>query len=133
MPETVGGIPLFLNAKKTGEKQTVPLFQMVEGQRVPLQSSDGGEPVKKVLPLYLSGPPEGGSSADISGGASWSDGVWILELGRALKTNDKKDVQLDPSKKNYYFGLAVWDGATGNQHQVATIIKLRFEPGPEIK
>jgi hypothetical protein len=133
MPETVGGVPLFLNAKKTGGKQTVPRFQMVEGQRIPSQSSDGGEPVKKVLPLYLSGPPEGGSSADISGGASWSDGFWVLELSRALKTNDKRDAQLDPSEKNYSIGLAVWDGATGNQHQVATVIKLRFEPGADIK
>ncbi len=133
MPETVGGIPLFLNVKETEGKQTVPRFQMVEGQRLPFQSSESGEPVKKVLPLYLLGPPEEGSSADISGRASWSDGFWVLELSRALKTNDKRDVQLDPSENNYSFGLAVWDGATANQHQVATIIKLRFEPSPALK
>jgi hypothetical protein len=36
-------------------------------------------------------------------------------------------VRLDLPEKNHSFGLAVWDGATANQHQVATIVKLRFE------
>jgi hypothetical protein len=36
-------------------------------------------------------------------------------------------VRLDLPAKSYSFGLAVWDGATGDQHQVVTIVKLRFE------
>ena len=132
MPETMGGIPLILNAQEQEGKPPLPKFHMEGGQRVPLQLSNSREPVK-ILPLYESGPPEGAGSADISGRAIWSDGYWILEFSRALQTSDKRDVRLDPSKKSYSFGLALWDGATGNQHQVATIVTLRFAPGDAVK
>ncbi|MEJ2168062.1 MAG: ethylbenzene dehydrogenase-related protein, partial [Desulfobacterales bacterium] len=73
----------------------------------------------------------GGDSADISGSASWADGYWTLELGRALRTPYERDVRLDLTEKTYTFGLAVWDGAAGDRHQVATIVRLRFEPRKE--
>jgi hypothetical protein len=98
-----------------------------------LQGSNNGEPAGKILFLYETGTPEGGDSADIQGKAFWFDGYWTLELSRSLRTPSKRDVQFDPSQKNTPFGLAVWDDATGERHQVATIIKLRFEPGPKAK
>jgi hypothetical protein len=133
IPETVGGIPLILNAKKTEGKPSLPQFYLEGGQRVPLQQATGGGSKDKFLPLYETGTPEGGDSADIRGRASWSDGYWTLELSRPLRTSHKRDVQLDPSTKNYSFGLAVWNGVTGDQHQVATIVKLRFESAAEAK
>jgi hypothetical protein len=126
-PGSVGGIPLTLNAKETEGKPPRPRFYMEEGKQVPLQLSNSGKPAQKILPLYGSGIPEGGDSADIRGSASWSDGYWTLELSRALRTPSKRDVRLDLPEKSYSFGLAVWDGSTGDQHQVATVIKLRFE------
>jgi hypothetical protein len=128
MPGTVGGIPLPLNAKETAGKPPYPRFYIKGGKPVPLQLTASGQPPEKSLPLYEPGIPEEGDSANISGRASWSDGYWTLELGRALRTPSKLDVQLDPSEKSYSFGLAVWDGATGDRHQVVTIVKLRFEP-----
>ena len=110
MPETLGGFPLILNAKVAD-----------------------GESKEKILPLYETGTPEGGDSADIQGKASWSDGYWTLELSRPLRTPGNRDVQFDLSQKSTSFGLAVWDGAAGDQHQVATIVKLRFETAPEVK
>jgi hypothetical protein len=127
MPGTVGGIPLTLNAKETEGKPPQPRFYMEGGKQVPPQLSNSDKPAKKNIPLYESGFPEGGDSADIRGSASWSDGYWTLELSRALRTPYKRDVRLDLPEKNHSFGLAVWDGATANQHQVATIVKLRFE------
>jgi hypothetical protein len=127
LPETVGGIPLTLNAKETEGQPPHPRFYMQGSNQVPLPLSDSGQPAKKSLPLYESGIPEGGDSADIRGRASWSDGYWTLELSRALRTPSRRDVQLDRPEKNYSFGLAVWDGATGDQHQVVTIVTLRFE------
>jgi hypothetical protein len=100
---------------------------MEGGKQVPMRLSSGGKPAGKSLPLYESGIPEGGDSADISGSASWSDGYWTLELSRALRTPSTRDVRLDLPEKSYSFGLAVWDGTTGDQHQVVTIVKLRFE------
>jgi hypothetical protein len=129
MPETIGGIPLVLNARETKEKLLLPKFHLEGGKRVPLQLSDGTEPIRKTLPLYEFGLPEGGDSADISGQAIWAEGYWVLELSRALLTSDKLDVQFDPSKKNYPFGLAIWDGDNGDRHQVATIVILRFASG----
>lgn len=128
IPETVGGIPLILNAKETEGKPPLPQFYLERGRRVPLQLPVNGEPKESFLPLYEAGIPARGDSADIRGRASWSDGYWTLELSRPLRTSHKQDVQLDPSVKNYTFGLAVWDGASGDQHQTATIVKLRFEP-----
>jgi hypothetical protein len=127
-PENVGGIPLTLNAEETEGKPPHPRFYMEGGRRIPLQLSDSGKAATKSFPLYESGSPEGGDSADIRGSASWSDGYWTLELSRALRTPSKRDVRLELSEKSYSFGLAVWDGTTGDQHQMATIVKLRFEP-----
>ena len=134
MPETMGGIPIILNARERERGETpIPRFYLKGDQRAPLQVSNSGEPVEKILSLYETGTPEGEDSADIQGKAFWSDGYWTLELSRPLRTPSKRDVQFDPSQKNNSFGLAVWDGATGDQHQVATIIRLRFEPAPKAK
>jgi hypothetical protein len=131
MPYTVGGIPLTLNAKEIKGKPPIPGFYIEGGRQVPLQASDSGIPTGKSIPLYEAGVPEDGDSADIKGSASWSDGYWTLELSRALRTPSKRDVRLDQPEKIYTFGLAVWDGTAGDQHQVATIAKLRFESRKE--
>jgi len=123
----VGGISLTLNAIETEGKPPQPRFYMEGGNQVPLQLPISGQPAKKSFPLYETGFPEDGDSADIRGRASWSNGYWTLELSRALRTPSKRDVRLDLPEKNHSFGLGVWDGATGDQHQVATIVKLRFE------
>jgi hypothetical protein len=125
-PETVGGVPLILNATETEGKPPQPRFYMQGSKRVPLQLSDSAKPAKHMLALYETGLPEGGDSADIRGRASWSQGYWTLELSRALHTPSQRDVRFDPPDKSYTFGLAVWDGAAGDQHQVVTIVKLRF-------
>ena len=128
MPEIVGGIPLILNTGETEGEPLVPGFHLVRGQRVPLKLSDRSQPGEKTLPLYHAGTPEMGDSADIRGGSSWSEGIWSLELSRPLQTPSTRDVKLDPVKKSHTFGLAVWDGTAGDQHHVATMIGLRFEP-----
>ena len=127
MPDTLGGISLVLNAREAGTKGQVPEFYLEDGQWIPFDEPYGGGQEKKSPPLYFPGVFEKGDSADIEGRASWSDGYWILELGRALKTPGKKDVQFDSSERTYSFGLAVWDGIKKQQHQVATILNLRFE------
>jgi len=128
--KALGGVPLILNAEETEGKPPVPRFYLQAGQRLPLPPGGGKELKEKFIPLYLPGPPETGDSADIRGKASWADGYWTLELGRSLQTSHERDVQFDPAAKEYSFGLAVWDGTIGDQHQMATIVKLRFEPQP---
>jgi len=128
MPQNRGGIPLVLNEDVTEVGRISPRFYVEDGRRVLLQLSEGAQPTKKVLPLYITGTPETGDSADLRGKASWSEGYWVLELSRALQTTSKRDVQFDPSQKSTTFGLAVWDGAAGDKHSVATQVRLLFEP-----
>lgn len=66
-----------------------------------------------------------GSNADIKVSGVWKEGIWILEMGRALNTKanavkeDKKiDVVFDPSKV-YYFGISVFDNAEAANHAFA--------------
>jgi hypothetical protein len=84
--------------------------------------------VGETLPLYAGDPPELGDSADINGAAAWSEGYWTLEISRALQTASPRDVQLDPARGSQSFGLALWNGSFGDQHQVATLVGLRFTP-----
>jgi hypothetical protein len=128
VPQTMGGIPLTLNVEETEGLPPQPRFYTEGDRRVPLQLSADGKPAAKSAPLYETGRPEEGDSADIKGRASWSDGYWTLEMSRKLRTSSGRDVQLDPPEKSYSFGLAVWDGIAGDRHQVGTIVKLRFEP-----
>jgi hypothetical protein len=130
VPQTVGGIPLILNAAGTEKGPVRPEFYMEGGERVTLPAGAESPPAT-VLPLYETGPPEGGDSADIRGRASWSGGIWTLELSRALQTPSGRDVQLQPPGKNETFGLAVWDGSAGDRHQVSTLVRLHFEPRKE--
>ena len=50
-----------------------------------------------------------GDRGDISAGWTWEDGVWTLELGRALVTGSEFDVQFDYLSADYYFGIANFD------------------------
>jgi hypothetical protein len=50
----------------------------------------------------------GGSKDDIPGVEKWSDGMWTVEMSRALDTGHNDDIQFDPgSGDDYYFGLLV--------------------------
>lgn len=52
-----------------------------------------------------------GDGGDISGGWLWEDGVWTLEVGRALVTDSELDVQFDDMSSEYLFGVAPFDNA----------------------
>jgi hypothetical protein len=52
-----------------------------------------------------------GDSGDISAGWNYADGMWTLELGRALVTESEFDVQFDDLSAQYYFGVAAFDNA----------------------
>lgn len=52
-----------------------------------------------------------GDGGDIAAGWVWADGVWTLELGRALVTESEFDVQFDDLGATYYFAVAAFDNA----------------------
>jgi hypothetical protein len=72
------------------------------------------------------------SRADVRGKANYEEGIWTLEIGRRLRTDDLlHDVQFDPqSGRQYVFTLAVMDNSEtdhrGSQPQI-----LVFDPPAE--
>lgn len=62
-----------------------------------------------VVPEVILRPAAGGRG-DVTSGATWSDGIWMMEIKRALITNDPDDVQFDLNKKRVYeYGVAAFD------------------------
>ncbi len=71
-----------------------------------------------------------GSRGDIDFGASWTDGVWTVELGRDLDTGNGDDVMFDPADP-YHFNIATMDnGGGGAEHRVSAGITLAFTAQP---
>ncbi|MBI3329735.1 MAG: ethylbenzene dehydrogenase, partial [Nitrospinae bacterium] len=73
------------------------------------------------------------SNADIKAYGAWKDGVWTLEMSRALDTKgnavkgDKKiDVRFDPAK-TYHFGISVFDNAEAMDHSFSGPLTLTFK------
>lgn len=52
-----------------------------------------------------------GDGGDLSAGWVWEDGVWMLEIGRALVTGSDLDIQFDDMSADYLFGVAPFDNA----------------------
>jgi hypothetical protein len=72
--------------------------------------------------------PFSGSRGDVSTAASWKDGVWTLEIVRALTTvSAGEDVQFDTSGTNT-FGVAVFDNTQINHAAHAGVLELTFRP-----
>jgi hypothetical protein len=85
----------------------------------------------KVPHSVLQTPTE--SNADIKAHGAWKDGVWTLEMSRALDTKenavkgDKKiDVIFDPAK-TYHFGISVFDNAEAMGHSFSGPLTLKFK------
>jgi hypothetical protein len=52
-----------------------------------------------------------GDGGDILAGWVWEEGIWTLEIGRALVTDSEYDVQFDDLDATYYFAVAAFDNA----------------------
>ncbi|TDA70452.1 MAG: hypothetical protein D9V47_01105 [Clostridia bacterium] len=62
-----------------------------------------------VVPERVLRPATGGRG-DVISGATWSNGLWMMEIKRALVTNDPDDVQFDLGKKREYeYSVATFD------------------------
>lgn len=77
--------------------------------------------------IFVTGQTWGGSMDDIDGRASWSNGIWTVEMGRKLNTGHDDDIVFKTGdNKSYSFGVLVRaDGRTIRPSPPAT---LRFAP-----
>ncbi len=69
--------------------------------------------------------------ANISAKGVWNNGVWTIEFKRKLVTTEPKakvqDVQFDDLKKDYYFGLSVFDNSQINHIYHDKSLVMSFE------
>lgn len=70
-----------------------------------------------------------GSRGDLDGGATWKDGVWTVEMGRPLVTDNEDDVQFDDLERSYDFGISTMNNTAGKGHNYVTRpLHLDFQP-----
>lgn len=106
-----GKTPLYMNSPASDEYK-----YMV----VPWQRTDFVDTFKPgdVIPGINLNAFYGGTRSDIQVKGAWIDGVWTLEIKRALKTRGEgaavQDVQFTDKKKPYYFGTSIFDNSQIN-------------------
>jgi len=71
--------------------------------------------------------PFTGERGNISAKGAWKDGVWTLVYARKLTTGSQFDVQFSDPKKEYAFGVAVFDNAQVRHAYTPGVLKLKFE------
>jgi hypothetical protein len=69
-----------------------------------------------------------GDRGNLSAGWKWADGMWTMEIGRALVTDSEFDVQFDDLSAPYYFGVAVFDNAQVRHAYQTDVSVLIFQP-----
>lgn len=127
--KTAGG---YTNNSKEGEKtppfalpgnKPAPPYWIMDSEKVPFDDSKykAGDEVPGIVIA-----PFTGDRGDLSAKAVWKDGAWTIEWSRKLQTGSKTDVQFDP-KKEFYFGVAVFDDAQIGHAVQYGVTKLTFE------
>ncbi len=111
-------------------------YTAYNGRKVWIKSIfDPGEPCYKQdipveykwdkVPSYINQQPSG-SRADIKAKGIWKDGIWMVEIGRKLTTNDKEnDIQFNPNRK-HLFALAIFNQQEMINHYTSEELVLIF-------
>jgi hypothetical protein len=129
-PKTGGGYFDNANDAKNGPKwaakgnKPAPPYWIVDAEKEPFDDSKykAGDEVPSVVVA-----PFSGDRADLSGAMVWKGGVWTLVIARKLVTKSEYDVQFDDLKKQYAFGVAVFDNAQVRHAYTTGVLKLAFE------
>ena len=129
-PKTGGGYADNVNDAKSGPKfalkgnKPAPPYWIVESEKEPFDDSKykAGDEVPGIVVA-----PFTGDRGDISVKSSWKDGTYTLVFWRKLNTNSDFDVQFTDMKKQYAFGVSVFDNAQVRHAYVPSVLKLTFE------
>ncbi len=79
----------------------------------------------QIIPGHIVRPLTG-SRGDIRARGRHKNGMWTLELKRALNTGNTDDVQFSLAK-SYYFGIAVFNNTRQDNHKKSAKCLLRFK------
>ena len=129
-PKTGGGYADNVNEAKSGPKfalkgnKPAPPYWIVDSEKEPFDDSKykAGDEVPGIVVA-----PFTGDRGDIGVKSSWKDGTYTLVFWRKLATNSDFDVQFTDMKKQYAFGVAVFDNAQVRHAYVPSVLKLTFE------
>ncbi len=129
-PKTGGGYMDNARDDKKGPKfalkgnQPAPPYWIVDGEKEPFDDSKykAGDEVPGIIVA-----PFTGDRADIAARHVWKDGVRTIEFARKLVTGSEFDVQFSDLKKEYAFGVAVFDNAQVRHAFSPGVLKLAFE------
>ncbi len=129
-PSTGGGYSNNVNDAKNGPKfalkgnKPAPPYWIVDGEKEPFDDSKykAGDEVPSIIVA-----PFTGDRGDISAKIVYKDGVRTSVFWRKLATGSEYDVQFTDSKKEYAFGVAVFDNAQVRHAYSPGVLKLKFE------
>ncbi|MBI3961348.1 MAG: ethylbenzene dehydrogenase [Deinococcus sp.] len=126
-PKESGGYTDNSNAEKTAPAftsptQPAPPYSILDAEKVPFADTYApGDEIAGIIVATIVG-----DRGDVSGVDLYQDGMWTLEMSRALVTGSQFDVQWDDLGKTYYFGPAVFDNAQVRHSFAFQAYKLVF-------
>jgi len=129
-PKTGGGYNDNVSDDKKGPKfalpgnKPAPPYWIVDAEKEPFD--DGKYKAGDEVPGIIVAPFTG-DRADIPAKSAWKDGSWTLVFSRKLVTGSEFDVQFNDMKKEYAFGVAVFDNAQVRHAYTPGVLKLKFE------
>ena len=129
-PKTGGGYVDNVNDAKNGPKwalsgnKPAPPYWIIDAEKEPFDDSKykAGDEVPGIVVA-----PFTGDRGDIVVTSSWKSGVWTLRFARKLVTGSEFDVQFNDMKKEYAFGVAVFDNAQVRHAYTPGVLKMVFE------
>jgi len=129
-PKTGGGYADNVNDDKKGPKfalkanKPAPPYWIMDGEKEPFDDSKyrPGDEIPGIIIAALAG-----DRGEIAAEYTYKDGVRTVELSRKLITGSEFDVQFNDMKKEYAFGVAIFDNAQVRHAFSKGPFKMKFE------
>ena len=129
-PKTGGGYKDNVSDDKKGPKfalkgnKPAPPYWIVDSEKEALDDTKykAGDEVPGIIISAFTG-----DRGEIAAKHVWKDGVRTVEFSRKLVTGSEFDVQFNDLKKQYAFGVAVFDNAQVRHAYSPGVLKLVFE------
>ena len=129
-PNTGGGYKSNVSDDKKGPKfalpgnKPAPPYWIVDAEKEPFDDSKykAGDEVPGIIVAAFTG-----DRGDISAKNVYKDGTRTVVFWRKLVTGSEYDVQFNDLKKEYAFGVSVFDNAQVRHAYTPGVLKLKFE------
>lgn len=129
-PKTGGAYVDNVRDDKKGPKfalkgnKPAPPYWILDAEKEPFDDSKykAGDEVPGIVIAPITG-----DRGDISAKSAWQNGAWTIVFSRKLVTGSEFDVQFNDPKKQYAFGVAVFDNAAVRHAYSPGVLRLVFE------